>query len=175
VKETPFSRPLLRFALIGLALAAVALPASATAATKRVAKERMIPSLGKTVLTNNAGHTLYSLSVEKNGRFICTDRSCLALWHPLVVPAGTKPTGPAPLGTVKRPDGRTQVTYKGRPLYAFDQDLKPGEANGQGFKDIGTWHAATLASSSTAPEPPNQEPTPPSNPYPSPYPYSSPR
>jgi predicted lipoprotein with Yx(FWY)xxD motif len=165
VKKTSLSRSLLRFALIGLALAALALPASATAATKRVAKERTIASLGKTVLTNNAGHTLYSLSVEKNGRFICTDKACLALWHPLVVPPGTKPTGPAPLGTVKRPDGRIQVTYKGRPLYAFGEDKKPGEANGEGFKDVGTWHAATPASSSSAPEPPSQEP-PPSSPYP---------
>lgn len=170
MNRSPYSRPLLRFAIVGLALAAlVALPASAGAATKRVAKERRIDSLGKTVLTNNAGHTLYSLSAEKNGRFICTDRACLALWHPLVVPAGTKPKGPAPLGTVKRPDGRIQVTYKGRPLYAFDEDRKPGEANGEGFKDVGTWHAASPAQSSAAPEPPPQEPTPPPNPYPSPY------
>lgn len=171
MNRTPLSRPLLRFALAALAVAALALPASASAATKRVAKERTIASLGKTVLTNNAGHTLYSLSVEKHGRFICTGRSCLSLWHPLVVPAGTKPTGPAPLGTVKRPDGRTQVTYKGRPLYAFAKDSKPGEANGEGFKDVGTWHAATPAHSSAAPEPPNQEPAPPPppNPYPSPY------
>ena len=170
MNNSPHSRPLLRFAIVGLALVAlVALPASAGAATKRVAKERTVASLGKTVLTNNAGHTLYSLSVEKKGRFICTDRACLALWHPLVVRAGTKPTGPAPLGTVKRPDGRIQVTYKGRPLYAFAEDKKPGEANGQGFKDVGTWHAATPADSSSAPQPPDQEPTPPPNPYPSPY------
>jgi predicted lipoprotein with Yx(FWY)xxD motif len=169
VNQPPLSRPLLRFALIGLALAALALPASAGAATKRVAKERMIESLGKTVLTNNAGRTLYSLSAEKRGRFICTDRTCLALWRPLVVPAGTKPTGPAPLGTVKRPDGRIQVTYRGRPLYTFTEDRKPGEANGEGFKDVGTWHAATPAGASSSPEPPPQEPTPPPTPYPSPY------
>jgi predicted lipoprotein with Yx(FWY)xxD motif len=169
VNKSALSRPLLRFALIGLALAGLALPAAATAATKHVAKERMSDSLGKTVLTNNAGHTLYSLSAETHGHFICTTKSCLALWRPLVVPAGTKPLGPVKLGTVKRSDGRTQVTYKGRPLYSFDQDRKPGEANGEGFKDVGTWHAATPASNSTAPEPPNQEPTPPPYPYPSPY------
>ena len=168
----PISRRLLRIAIIGMALAALALPAYAGAATKRVVKERMVESLGKIVLTNNAGHTLYSLSVEKNGRFICADKSCLALWHPLVVPAATKPIGPAPLGTVKRPDGRIQVTYKGRPLYAFDEDRKPGEANGEGFKDVGTWHAATPAGASSAPEPPSQEPTPP--PYPSPAPPTNP-
>ena len=190
MNRSPLSRPLLRFAIVGLVLATLALPATAAAATKSVAKEGTVAALGKKVLTNNAGRTLYSLSVEKNGKFICTDKACLALWHPLVVAAGTKPTGPAKLGTVKRPDGRTQVTYKGRPLYSFGQDRRSGVANGEGFKDVGTWHAATLATSSTAPEsPPSQEPappypspspspspspTPPPNPTPPPYPYPSP-
>ena len=162
------SRPLLRIALVALAAAAaLALPTAATAATKSVAKEGTVASLGKNVLTNNAGRTLYTLSNEKNGKFTCVG-ACLKLWPPLIVPAGTKPTGPAKLGTVKRPDGRTQVTYKGRPLYTYTGDQKPGEANGEGFKNVGIWHAATLASSA-APESPSQDPTPPPNPYPSPY------
>lgn len=173
MNPSAISRPL-RFALAGLAALALTLPAMAYAATKPVAKEGSVASLGKTVLTNNAGRTLYSLSVEKHGHFICTG-SCLASWKPLVVPAGTKPTGPVQLGTVKRPDGRTQVTYKGRPLYAFKGDSKPGEANGEGIKDVGTWHSATLASSSAAPEsPPSHEPSPPTNPTPPPSPYPSP-
>jgi predicted lipoprotein with Yx(FWY)xxD motif len=78
-----------------------------------------------------------------------------------VVAKGVKPKGPVKLGTVKRPDGRTQVTYKGLPLYSFNAD-KPGEANGEGLKDVGTWHAAKAptATSSPAPTPP------PENPYP---------
>jgi predicted lipoprotein with Yx(FWY)xxD motif len=159
---------LLRVALAALAAAALALPATATAATKSVAKEGTVDSLGKTVLTNNAGRTLYSLSAETKGRFICTG-GCTSTWRPLVVSAGTKPTGPAKLATIKRPDGRTQVTFKGRPLYTFSGDTKPGEANGEGFKDVGTWHAAVLGSASAAPEPPAQDPAPPPNPYPSPY------
>lgn len=135
------SRHLLRIALAGLAAAAIAMPASATAATRSVAKEGRVGALGK-VLTNNAGHTLYSLSVEMKGRFICTGSSCLSLWTPLVVRAGTKPVGPVRLGTVKRPDGRIQVTYKGRPLYTFNNDSSAGQAKGEGFKDVGTWHAA---------------------------------
>ncbi|MGE0506590.1 MAG: hypothetical protein AB7P38_14445 [Solirubrobacterales bacterium] len=155
-------------AVAALAVAALALPGSSPAATKSVAKEGTVASLGKTVLTNNAGRTLYSLSAETKGRFICAS-GCLGTWRPLVVPAGTKPTGPVKLATIKRPDGRTQVTFRGRPLYAFSGDSKPGEANGEGFKDVGTWHAAALGSASSAPESPPQEPTPPPNPYPSPY------
>ena len=78
---------------------------AAAQTTKRVVKEAHNQPLGKTVLTANNGLTLYSLSVEKHGTFICKG-SCLKDWHPLVVAAGVKPTGPVALGTVKRPDGR---------------------------------------------------------------------
>ena len=109
--------------------------------TKRVVKEGHTRALG-TVLTANNGLTLYSLSVEKHGKFICTG-SCLADWHPLVVAAGGKPTGPVALGVIKRPDGKRQVTFKGRPLYTFDGDSKKGDAKGEGIRDVGTWHAAS--------------------------------
>jgi predicted lipoprotein with Yx(FWY)xxD motif len=132
------------FAIVAALAAAGLFSSLATArpVTKRVVKEAHSESLGRTVLTANSGLTLYTLSAEKHGRFICKG-SCLADWHPLVVAAGVKPAGPVALGTVKRPDGRRQVTFEGRPLYTFDDDSKRGDANGEGFKDVGTWHAAT--------------------------------
>jgi len=108
--------------------------------SKRVVKEGN--ALGHAVLTNKQGLTLYSLSAEVHGRFICKG-SCLKDWHPLVVARGVKPTGPVALGTVKRPDnGMRQVTFKGKPLYTFDGDSRKGQANGEGFEDVGTWHTA---------------------------------
>jgi predicted lipoprotein with Yx(FWY)xxD motif len=149
-------------ALLALTLAIAAIAASAVAqgGSKRVAKEAENATLGKTVLTTTKGLTLYSLSVEKNGKFTCTG-SCLSTWHPLTVPKGVKPAGPVKLGTVVRPEGGIQVTYKGRPLYRFAGDTKSGDANGEGIKDVGTWHAAT-------PPQPKPEPQPqpaPENPY----------
>jgi predicted lipoprotein with Yx(FWY)xxD motif len=152
-------RPSIRFALLATALVALLVPAVAGAgqASKRVAKQAENATLGRTILTTTRGRTLYSLSVETGGRFICTG-SCLSTWHPLVVPSGVKPAGPVKLGTIERPDGRTQVTFKGRPLYSFAGDSKTGDAKGEGFKDVGTWHAAAL--SKTAPQPePQPEPT----------------
>jgi predicted lipoprotein with Yx(FWY)xxD motif len=99
-------------------------------------------NLGKTVLVNRKGLTLYSLSVERRGRFICTDSTCLSFWTPFVVAKGVKPTGLPGLQTVKRPDGSTQVTYRGGPLYTFYLDSKRGDTGGEGFKDVGIWHAA---------------------------------
>jgi predicted lipoprotein with Yx(FWY)xxD motif len=102
---------------------------------------------GKRVLAAPNGHTLYSLSVEKKGKFVCTQSSgCLALWKPLLVPNSGSVVAPMKLklGSIKRPEGGRQVTYRGRPLYTFGEDHGPGKANGEGFKDVGTWHAVAV-------------------------------
>ena len=46
------------------------------------------------------------------------------------------------LGTTKRSDGRTQVTYGGHPLYTFVVDAgKPGSVKGEGVKAFGAeWY-----------------------------------
>jgi predicted lipoprotein with Yx(FWY)xxD motif len=111
--------------------------------SKVVVKEANVK--GKTILTATNGHTLYSLSVEKHGKFDCTKSSgCTAIWHPLKVAAGVKPKGPVKLGTIKRPEGGVQVTYRGLPLYTFAEDKKAGQLEGEGVKDVGTWHAAVV-------------------------------
>ena len=71
--------------------------------------------------------TLYSLSGEQAGHFICTSAACLEVWHPLKAPAGTPSAPVASLGTVKRPDGTEQLTYKGMPLYTFSADRPPAK------------------------------------------------
>ena len=100
---------------------------------------------GKTLLVNRRGMTLYHLSVERRGHFICTTSACLEEWHPLVVARGMQPSGAKSLTVVKRPDGRRQVAYKGGPLYTFDEDHKPGDVKGDGFRDVGVWHVVTVA------------------------------
>ena len=93
---------------------------------------------------------------------------------------GVKPTGPVTLATRMRPDGRLQVTYKGLPLYSFNGDVKNGEANGEGIKDVGTWHVAKVANVSSQPQPqPQPEPSPSVSipgaiSLPGPYPYPMP-
>lgn len=106
-------------------------------------------SLG-TILVNSQGMTLYHLSGEVNGKFICTSSACVGIWHPLIAPSSGTPSGVGSLGTVKRPEGMMQVTYKGTPLYTFTGDKQAGETNGQGIKDVGVWSAVTTGSSSAA-------------------------
>lgn len=146
---------------IGAAAASAPTSSQAGSSTSApVVKTASNSTLGATVLVNALGLTLYHLSGEQNGKFICTSAACVQTWHPLTAPSGAAPTGSVgSLGTVKRPDGTMQVTYKGTPLYTFAQDQKAGDAKGQGIKDVGTWTAVTTgAAASSTPAKPNPPP-----------------
>ncbi len=113
-----------------------------------VVKTASNSSVGGTILVDAQGMTLYRLSGEKSGKFICTSTACTQVWHPLIATSEAAPTGTvSSLGTVKRPDGTLQVTYQGQPLYTFAQDTKAGQASGQGLKDVGTWNVVSASAS----------------------------
>ncbi len=91
------------------------------------------------VLVDSKGFTLYYLKTDAGGNSTCMGK-CAAAWPPLLLPAGaSSPTGGAgvtgQLGTIRRPDGTTQVTYDGWPLYGFVKD-QPGQATGQGVANF---------------------------------------
>jgi predicted lipoprotein with Yx(FWY)xxD motif len=147
-----------------LAAAAVAVYAFTASRGDAAAAKRSVvvenarnATLHRTILVDRRGRSLYSLSAEKHGRFICKNAFCLSLWTPLVVPRGTVPAGAPALATIKRPDGRIQVSYRGLPLYTFKQDSKRGDVKGNGFKDVGTWlvTSAGKAAATPAPMPPS--------------------
>lgn len=145
----------LRAGLAGCAAAAalsglVASPATAGNAgtaqrSVRVVRTAHNAKLHRRILVSLKRLTLYSLSAERHGRFICTDASCLQFWTPLTLRRGTRPKATVrSLGTVRRPNGTRQVTYRGRPLYTFNDDRRAGQVGGEGFVDVGTWHAAVV-------------------------------
>ena len=141
-------------ALLGLLAAFYAVRANG-ATHVRVVMTAKNKSLGQKILVNRNGRTLYSLSVERKGRIICTTSMCLSLWKPLVVAKGMVPTGAAHLTAVKRPDGRRQVAYRGAPLYTFSLDKRAGQVKGNGFKDVGVWRPATVSTAHTSSTPPS--------------------
>ena len=136
--------------LVGL-VAAIYATRSSSAGPAKLVSTAHNKTLGKTILVNSRGRSLYSLSVERHGRFICKTSSCLSIWRPLTVRKGTKPTGVAGLGTVRRPDGKIQVAYRGAPLYTFSQDMKRGDVKGNGFKDVGVWRVVVVSKGTSAP------------------------
>jgi predicted lipoprotein with Yx(FWY)xxD motif len=99
--------------------------------------------LGK-VLVNGKGVTLYLFMKDKNGKSACSG-ACAKAWPPLLTKGGAHVSGgasAAKLGTTRRSDGTTQVTYNGHPLYTFIMDNnKPGSTAGQGSKAFGAeWY-----------------------------------
>jgi predicted lipoprotein with Yx(FWY)xxD motif len=140
-------------ALLGVVAAFYAMRASG-AEHIRVVKTATNKSLAEKILVNRKGRTLYSLSVERKGKFICTNMTCLSLWKPLTIARGVVATGAAHLSVVKRPDGRRQVAYKGGPLYTFVMDKRPGDVKGNGLKDVGVWRVVAVSASKTPPSPP---------------------
>jgi predicted lipoprotein with Yx(FWY)xxD motif len=153
--------PALTVAAAGLALAACGGAATAASSVSRApSKDVKTASTSRgTILVNSKGRSLYDLSVERKGHFICTG-SCTQTWHPLRS-KHKSPTGSVGhLSFLKRPDGTQQVAYKGHPLYTFSGDTKAGQTNGQGFKDVGTWSVIKVkTSSSTTNQPPAPAPT----------------
>lgn len=131
-----------RSGCLAASLAAMLLASAPSVAAGTLVKTARNAKLHRTILVNRHGHTLYSLSAERHGRFICTDSSCLSLWTPLVVGRGVRPHGTVGhLRTIRRPNGKRQVTYRGRPLYTFNDDHRRGQVKGEGFRDVGVWHA----------------------------------
>jgi predicted lipoprotein with Yx(FWY)xxD motif len=101
-------------------------------------------SLGK-VLTDVRGETVYMFTSDKNGTSVCTG-DCLKSWPPLLTTGDpTAGTGAQAslLGTTKRDDGSTQVTYNKLPLYFFAADQAPGDVKGQAVKNV--WYVVNGA------------------------------
>jgi predicted lipoprotein with Yx(FWY)xxD motif len=104
---------------------------------------RQLPGVGS-VLVDDTGKALYANNLESTGKILCNDPGCNSFWMPLTLRAGlpTAPAGAGKLGVTKRPDGTTQVTANGKPLYTFSED-SPGKANGNGFQDQFAGHNFT--------------------------------
>ena len=127
---------LLAVAVVGAVAVGAAL-AGGTAGHKTVTVKLVTTADFGKVLATSRGLTLYHYTDEIRGKVDCKG-ACAKLWPPLLVSAGTKPTAGAGLaaakiGTIKRPDGGTQVTYNGLGLYRYTPDKKAGDIKGQGL------------------------------------------
>jgi predicted lipoprotein with Yx(FWY)xxD motif len=97
-----------------------------------------------TFLVDGKGRTLYLFQKDKTRKSTCSG-ACAQNWPPLLTtgkPSGSGGARKSLLGTTKRRDGKTQVTYNGHPLYHYVGDAAPGDTNGQGVSAYGArWYA----------------------------------
>jgi predicted lipoprotein with Yx(FWY)xxD motif len=106
----------------------------------------LAPSKFGKILVGSHGRTLYDFVADKTTASTCYG-ACASLWPPLTV-SGAPKAGPGVraslLGTTKRTDGSTEVTYNGHPLYYYAGDTKPGATTGQDINQFGAlWYVLT--------------------------------
>ena len=112
-------------------------------------------SLGR-IVVNSSGHTLYLFGKDRNGKSACSGQ-CASFWPPLIANGKPRVAGGAKaslIGTIKRADGRRQVTYNHHPLYTFVKDTKKGQVHGEGLSAFGSkWYAVSPAGAKVVPHP----------------------
>ncbi len=124
--------------LAALVIAASVAVVPAFAAVPR-AKVVVRPTPVGTVLVDAKGRSLYTRSLDVSRKSTCY-RSCAAAWPPFLTsakPVAGSGAKQALLGTTRRTNGTSQVTYAGHPLYYSGQDLQPGQISAQGTAS--TW------------------------------------
>jgi predicted lipoprotein with Yx(FWY)xxD motif len=116
--------PLLAFGLFGCA---------------NMATAQMPATVKDGVLTNSAGMTLYTFDKDASGsgKSACNGQ-CATNWPPLMAKDGA--TAANDYSVVTRDDGGKQWAYKGKPLYLWTKDQKPGDKTGEGVNNV--WHVA---------------------------------
>jgi predicted lipoprotein with Yx(FWY)xxD motif len=122
--------------MLRLSIAAMLLAAIAGAALAADPAKVVETSEGKW-LVDAKGMTLYVFDEDTADKSNCNGR-CAENWPPLMAPADAQASGDWTV--VTRDDGAKQWAYKGKPLYTWVEDQKPGDATGEGVNDV--WHIA---------------------------------
>ena len=108
------------------------------------------------ILVNSQGRTLYLFQADQGTKSACTG-ACAGAWPPLLVkgkPTLGKGITASLVATATRPEGTTQLTYNGHPLYLFAHDQEAGETNGQGVSAFGAaWFALNSAGNQVSAQP----------------------
>jgi predicted lipoprotein with Yx(FWY)xxD motif len=96
------------------------------------------------ILATGNGNTLYDFVPDTPTHSACVNDGCVFQWPPLVVNGPVrveKGLYPSLVGMLKRPDGSTQLSYDGHPLYTYNLDVTPGMVTGQAIdQNGGLWY-----------------------------------
>jgi predicted lipoprotein with Yx(FWY)xxD motif len=87
------------------------------------------------MMVNSAGMTLYTFDKDAGGKSACNG-PCTANWPPMMAGGDAKASGDWTI--ITRDDGGKQWAYKGKPVYTWAKDAKPGDMTGDNFNNA--WH-----------------------------------
>lgn len=100
------------------------------------------------VLVDSRGMTLYTFDKDPAGKSVCND-ACAGVWPPLGAAADGAASGD--FSVITRDDGGKQIAHKGRPLYFYAPDQKPGDMTGD--NSGGVWHVVRAGAAKPAQKP----------------------
>jgi predicted lipoprotein with Yx(FWY)xxD motif len=127
----------------GVAATSSAERSDATASRRKGASVKVIKSSYGRILFDGRGRALYLFTRERGSACARCYADCAAAWPPFLTrgkPRASSGVSGRLLGTTKRRDGKTQVTYAGQPLYYYVGDRRPGEVKCQDVDEFGgTW------------------------------------
>lgn len=91
------------------------------------------------VLVGGNGLTLYTFDKDAagSGKSVCNG-PCASNWPPLFAADGDRAAGD--WSVITRDDGKKQWAFKGKPLYYWIKDQKPGDRSGDGVNNA--WRLA---------------------------------
>jgi predicted lipoprotein with Yx(FWY)xxD motif len=129
----------------GTQSSASAAPATAGRAVTVTTKH---DKLGTVLAAGSKQLTVYLFEADKGDKSRCMG-ACASAWPPVLgKPKGISQARSSDLSTITRPDGRTQVTYNGHPLYYFVKDKDAEDAYGEGVDAFGAgWYALSPSGS----------------------------
>ena len=110
---------------------------AASAALAQTAPAKIADTSKGKALVDAKGMTLYTFDRDTAGKSACNGQ-CAQNWPPLMAAANASASGE--WSVVTRDDGSKQWAYKGKPLYLWVKDTKPGEVTGDGVNNV--WHVA---------------------------------
>jgi predicted lipoprotein with Yx(FWY)xxD motif len=112
--------------LLALAAAATFVPQAMTAPRDSTPVLKVTAPKFGAIITTRSHLALYAWNKEKDKKIHCTG-ACAKAWPPLTIGKGTMVAKHVAgvmgtFGEITRPDGKTQVTLDGRPLYTYHAD-----------------------------------------------------
>ena len=121
------------------AMAAALLTAALLGGCASMSAPPMPATVSGDALVGPTGMTLYVFDRDAagSGKSVCNG-PCATNWPPLKASASDKARGDYTV--ITRDDGQLQWAFKGKPLYHWAKDSKPGDRTGDGFNQV--WHVA---------------------------------
>lgn len=131
----------MKYLVVGLLSLALQVNAQEVSA-ELVLTTTSVTAEGQHLLADTKGNTMYVFDLDQNKPTPACNGACAEVWPPYLLTGEEVQNLKAPLGVIVRDNKKPQLTYNGRPVYAYAFDRGAAATDGDGVG--GVWHAIVL-------------------------------